>query len=507
MQKGRVSVNIIANLIGKVWVGGIGLILAPVYIKFLGIESYGLVGFYGTLIGSMTILDMGLSTTLNRELAKARAVNADPATVRNMVYSLERIYWIIGLLIAVSVVAFAPAIARHWVNAEKIPAETVQQAIMLMGLVVAFQWPISLYNGGLLGLERQVLDNVLMVTMTTIRAAGILVLFIWIKPSILFFFVWQAIISLIYVLLMRTGLWHYLPKALTKPRFSKEELLKIWRFAAGMTGISLITFFISQADKVVLSKMLPLTEYGYYILSFTVATSLSMLVAPVNAAFFPRLSGIAATSDETLLRQTYHRACRLVATVVFPVGLILIFFTDDVLRIWTGNAETVKHTSLMIKILVAGSVCNSLMVIPYLLILARGRTKFVIYQNLIAAIILLPLLFWWTARYGSLGATFVWLSVNAGYILFSIPVLHQRMLKGELQHWYINDTLLPLLMPLALVSACKAAMIWFFPDIIINFFTMAVISLIVFGASLICLPDIRNFIKKKLSTDALTANN
>jgi O-antigen/teichoic acid export membrane protein len=358
-----------------------------------------------------------------------------------------------------------------------------------------------------MGLERQVLDNVLMVTMTTIRAAGILVIFIWVKPSIIFFFVWQAIISLIYVVLMRTGLWYNLPKSIVPPKFSKTELIRVWRFAAGMTGIALITFFISQADKVVLSKILPLTEYGYYILSFTVATSLSMLVAPVNAAYFPRLSGIAAKHDEPLLRQTYHRACRLVATVVFPVGLMLIFFTENILQIWTHNPEMVKNTSLMIKILVAGSICNSLMVIPYLLILARGRTKFVIYQNLIAAIILVPLLFWWTNRYGALGATFVWLSVNAGYILFSIPVLHNRMLKGELQKWYIRDTLLPLLPPLAIISLIKFLLVQYYPGIFLGFFAMGAIFIFVFVCSVLWLPDIRNFIKKKLNLNDATGNS
>jgi len=38
------------------------------YIKFLGIKAYGLVGFFATLQRLFIILDMGLSTTLNREL-------------------------------------------------------------------------------------------------------------------------------------------------------------------------------------------------------------------------------------------------------------------------------------------------------------------------------------------------------------------------------------------------------------------------------------------------------
>lgn len=507
MRQGKLSVNIIANLIGKIWTAGIGIVLVPLYIRFLGKESYGLVGFYGTLIGSMTLLDMGLSTTLNRELAKARVNNTPAQEVRNMVFSVERIYWIVGLVIAILVVLFSPIIATHWVKAEKLSTDTIRNAVMLMGLVVAFQWPISIYNGGLMGLERQVLDNVLMAGMSTLRAAGILAIFIWVKPSIQLFFIWQAVISFFYVMFMRIGLWHYLPKSESKAVFSKAQIKRIWRFAAGMTGIGLITFFISQIDKIVLSKMLPLTQYGYYILSFTVATSLSMIVSPINAAFFPRLAGLVAKNDEPMLKHTYHRASRLIATVVFPVGLMLIFFANNILLDWTKDAEISSHTTRMVQVLVTGSLCNSLMVTPYLLILARGRTRYVIYQNLIAAVAMVPMLFWWTNQWGALGATFVWFSVNAGYVIFSIPFIHNKLLAGELTQWYIKDTLFPLLPPLILIATIKFLLQQYYPGIVLSLFSLGVIGFFVFVVSLMFLPEIRQFVKQKLSLNAVGRNS
>ena len=47
------------------------LAFVPLYIKFMGIESYGLVGIFVSLPALFGVLDMGLSTTLNRELTKA----------------------------------------------------------------------------------------------------------------------------------------------------------------------------------------------------------------------------------------------------------------------------------------------------------------------------------------------------------------------------------------------------------------------------------------------------
>ena len=43
--------NIAANFAGSVWQALMGLIFIPIYIKFMGIEAWGLIGFFATLQG------------------------------------------------------------------------------------------------------------------------------------------------------------------------------------------------------------------------------------------------------------------------------------------------------------------------------------------------------------------------------------------------------------------------------------------------------------------------
>ncbi len=45
------------------------VVFIPVYIRMMGIESYGLVGIYVVLLGLSAIMDMGLGATANREVA------------------------------------------------------------------------------------------------------------------------------------------------------------------------------------------------------------------------------------------------------------------------------------------------------------------------------------------------------------------------------------------------------------------------------------------------------
>lgn len=476
--------NIAANLIGRLWSAALALLLVPFYIRFIGIEAYGLIGFYTTLLAALAILDLGLSTTLNRELAQATALKKVAHQVRNLVFTLECIYWAVGVLIALAVIAGASVIAAHWVNVEHLSIDVVSNSIMLMGVVIAFQWPISIYNGGLLGLERQVLLNVVMVLLTTLRAAGILLLFNFVQPSIELFFLWQAGTSLLYVICMRWSLWHNLPKSEKSSEFSVVELRGIWKFASGMTGVGLITFFLAQIDKVVLSNLLSLTKYGYYTLSFTLASALGTIITPIYTAVFPRFSAMVSLGDKTQLSEMYHRTCKLVATVAFPIGLFIIFFAPEILMLWTRNETTVQQTTEMVQILTAGSIFSCLISVPAILVQAQGNTRYIFFQNLIAAVILVPLLFIWTNLYGAVGASFVWLALNLGYILFSIPLIHKKYFRGEALKWYFEDTFLPLLTPLALLAAIKTTMHFYWPHAELNLFGIACLGAFVMSVSL-----------------------
>jgi O-antigen/teichoic acid export membrane protein len=394
------------------------------------------------------------------------------------------------------VIALSGFIANHWIKVEQLPEFEVRRSVILMGLVIAFQWPISLYSGGLTGLDKQVLNNVIVIVMSTLRAAGVLLVLHYYSPTITTFFIWQAVLSLIFVIVIRGYLWKSMPPFHERPKFSKEELRNIWRFALGMTGISAISFFLTQIDKIFLSKILPLSQFGYYMLAFTVASGISLIVTPISITFFPKFVSIIALKKEEELKDLYHKACRLMATFIFPICFVLIFFIQEILIIWTRNPVTTANTYLMAQVLIAGTMMNSLMVTPYLLIIAHGWTRFSFYQNLIASIILIPLLFWWTSMYGALGGTFVWLFLNAGYILISQPLMHRRLLKHELTRWYFDDTLLPMIAPLLIVLALRLGVNSFFGKVHLNIIMIGAIFFIAVAGSVIFMPEVRLMLKK-----------
>ncbi len=464
-----VTRNLIANYTGRIWTGLISLVFVPLYIKFLGIEAYGLIGIYLSLMALLSVLDMGLSATLSRELARLSASQNTGQESRNLVRTMEAIYWGIGILIGAGISLLAPLLARHWVNVQSSSVATVEKAVIIMGFVAAFEWPGALYAGGLMGLQRQVHLNGIRAGMATLQSVGAVLILWLVSPTIIAFFKWQIFISTLQTFLLARGLWYALPATGEKIAFRRELLIKNWRFAAGMTGISVMVAVLTQLDKIILSKLLTLEMFGYYVLAFNVAGALTLLVNPIFSALFPRLSQLVVEKADADLSSLYHKGCQLLSLIVLPAAVTLIFFSKEILSLWIGTPDTVGNTYLLLSLISIGTGLNCVMTLPYALQLSFGWTKLSFYKNVIACIVLVPILLFMTSNYGGIGAAIVWIILNAGYFLIEIPVMHRRILNKEMSQWYIYDVGLPALIIVGIGIISRISM----PNNISPYFTLS----------------------------------
>ena len=436
--------NLIANYLGQGWSGLIGLIFIPVYIGYLGMESFALIGVYAILQAWLALLDMGMSTTLNREMARFTAGVHTPQSIRDLLRSLEWIGATISILIGVSVWSISTWLAGEWLRAEKLPVEVVSQAIAIMGWVVAGRLLEGLYRGALLGLQNQVLFNAINAFLSTLRAVGAIAVLAYISPSIQAYFVWHLIISILALAFLAAVAHARLPPAPLPARFSRDAIRSLWRFAASMAAITFLALLLTQIDKILLSRLLDLESFGYYALATTVASGLALLINPISQAYYPRFSEMVARNDKVSLTSDYHFGAQLVSALAAPVAMMLIFYGQEIMTLWTGDAELSQRVAPLLALLVLGSLLNGMMHIPYMLQLAHGWPSLAVKVNLVAVIVLVPTILWVTPRYGAIGASVVWVALNAGYVLIGMYFMFQRLLSEEKWKWYRCDVLWPL---------------------------------------------------------------
>jgi len=430
--------NIVANFAGTIWSTGIAIVVVPFYVHFLGIEAYGLVGLFATLQAISALLEVGLSPTMNRELARASTRSDSIAATRDLLRTMEFVYWTVAVVGGLLIAALAPVIANHWVRPQHLPLVQVEYAFLLMGLAFAAQWPSALYIGGLLGIQRHDRLNAVIIGASTLRALGALLILWLVSPTIIAFFVWQALAAAIQTVSLALTLWRSVPPVAQRPRFSSAALRSVWRFAAGMSGITVLKVMLTQADKITLSKLLPLDSYGYYVLAGTAATALNRVVGPFQTAYFPKLSELWSRGDTDQLRRVYHLGGQLLAVVVLPAAAVLIFFSREVLLVWTGNPVIADRAHLLLRLIAIGGALNGLMSLPYALQLASGWTRLPFLTNAVAAVLIVPLLVAATFQWGAVGAASAWVALNTGYLLFNIPIMHRRILPGEAGRWYVR---------------------------------------------------------------------
>ena len=483
--------NIVANIAGRGWAALLSLAVLPVYIHFLGIEAFGLIGFFLSLMAILSLLDLGLGTALNRQFAQYSMQSGKAQEMRDLLRTLEIIYWVIGIAIGVVMAALAPAIAAYWLKPQQLSVETATQALAMMGIAIAFQWPRALYSGGLMGLQRQVASNLLSSITATANSLGAVLILWLVSPTLQAYVAWFMAISLVDTLLTGLLLWRSLPKAPARPTFRPQALAGIWRFAAGMTGISVMSIILTQLDKMILVKVLPLDAFGYYSLASRVAGGLSYLTGPVCAAFFPRFSQLAAKNDTQELARLYHRGCQLMSVLILPLAVALTLFSYDLLLIWTQDRSIAENSHLMLSLLVVGTALNAIASLPYVLQLAYGWTQLSLFVNTAATLLLAPMIYFMSIRYGGVGAAIVWVILNSLYILVVLYLMHRRLLQGELWRWCYRDVARPLFAA-ATIGGLWNWLIPTFESGWLSVSNMALASVAMFAAAILAAPEIRS---------------
>lgn len=441
--------NIAANFAGRGWSALMAIIFVPLYVRFLGIESYGLLGFILSIQGLLALLDLGLSYAATRELAR----HHDDSTAPDILRTYEVVYWIAAVFLGGLVVVCAPWIAV-WANYSTLTEVEAISAVQIFGIALGVLWPSTLYNGCLAGLERQVTLNLLNAVISTARSGGaVLVLWLW-SASLEAMLGWQVLINLAASIWLRNQVWRVIGNS-RHANFKFGILKSTARYAVGVSGILVLLTLLSQMDKLFLTRYLNLSEFGYYVVATTVAAVFSYLATPVTAALFPRLVQSIENGNHIATASLYHRGAQLIALAVIPVVAVLVFFAPDILYVWTRDHVLVQKVTPILVFLAAASGVNALVQLSYTLQAAAGLNRVVFYVHLASVLAMAPAFFYVIPKYGAMGAAAAWLVIYSIHLIVGPMFMHRRLLQGHYGRWLSQDVGLPALTCVGVVGLAR----------------------------------------------------
>ena len=458
--------NILASYATQIYVTLVGILILPLYLKYMGAEAYGLVGFFTMLQAWFNLLDMGLTPTVARETARFRGGATDALSYRRLLRALQLIFFAVALVGGGAMFIFSGLIADGWLKVQTLPLPQVQLALQLMAVGVALRWMSGLYRGCISGSERLVWLGGFNAFIATLRFVGVLPILIWVGHSPTVFFTYQVLVAVVELAGLAAkayGLFPAVPmgqKLGWSPASLFTPIKPVLKFSLTIAFTSSVWVLVTQTDKLVLSKLLPLADYGYFTLAVLAASGVMMISGPISGALLPRMARLEAEGDETGLIRLYRNATQMVAVISIPACLVLAFFAEQVLWAWTGDAHAAAEAAPMLCLYALGNGFLALAAFPYYLQFAKGDLKLHLIGNAIFVLLLIPSLVWATLQYGAIGAGYAWMGANAMYFLAWVPLVHGRFVKGLHRQWLVQDLITIFVPGLLAASALKMFFLW-----------------------------------------------
>ena len=436
--------SLAANYASQAYVTLLGILVVPVYLKHMGPEAYGLVGFFAVLQAVFNLLDLGLTPTMARETARLRGGAVSAHDFVRLYRSLTLIFVGTAALGGILLFALADPIATTWLGSSALHRDDIVAAVQIMGLSVAMRWLGGLYRGVVSGAERLVWLSGFNAAIATLRFVGVLgSMALWgFSPQV--FFLHQLAVAALELLGLYGASSRLVPKAPAQ-ELSPGDLLRTvrptLRFSLTIAFTSTMWVIITQTDKLLLSGVLPLGEFGYFASAVLVAGGITLITGPVSSVIMPRMARLHAEGNPAEVRRIYNSATQLVAITAGSAAATMAWCAEPLMYAWTGSREITDHTADVLRLYAIGNGLLALSAFPFYLQYARGSLRYQFVGNCLMGLALVPSVLYAASNFGGVGVGSAWVTVNALYLLLWVAYAHRQLEPGLHVKWLRTNVL------------------------------------------------------------------
>lgn len=428
--------------------------MLPVYIQYMGAETYGLVGFFTMLQAWFGLLDLGLTPTIGRETSRYHGGAISALAYRQIFRSLSILFFTFAAVGGAGLWGASYQITIRWLNVGSLPIDDVSFAVEVMAVSVALRWMCGLYRGVIAGTEKLAWLGGLTILMVTLRFIVVLPVMWRFGFTAPVFFIYQLFVASIELIFLGLKAYNILPpiKTLEGPvGWSLQSARSSLKFAMTIAFASIVWTLTTQSDKLLLSGILSLEEYGYFTLAVVVAGSIIVITSPVSSVIMPRMTVLNAENKQAELMHVYFQSTQLVSVVAGTSAATLGGFAEPLLFAWTGDLKVTQEAAPILRLYAIGYALLAVGAFPYYLQYAKGNLRYHLIGNILVVLLILPGVVFGAHYYGATGAGCAWLTINALYLIAWVGYVHKKMIPGL--HWvWFRDGVLKCSFPGILIS-------------------------------------------------------
>jgi len=446
----RLSKNIIYNLVGQ----GLLLFLSFVAVKYifkqLGEDALGIIYFTFTMNALLcAVLEMGICSTTVREVS-AR-FESEPNYIRDLIRTFSLFYWGIYALFGVTIFFLAPVLVEKWINLKTMDPATAIYVLRILGIASLVALPKSLYVSLFRGLQRMEFNNFIDVVTSGLQQFGT-ILILALGGNLYHVVYWFAACYGLRIITYSAVSFRFFPLRALIPGYSSGVIKRNLGFASRMMSISIMATIHTQADKLIISKLLPIGVFGYYGVAYGNVSKGTLVTSAISQAAYPSFSAIFKAGDRTGLMSQYQKLQDLLCFGIVPL-FAAIPFTLLPLFSYLLNEQAARILLLPTTLLCVGFYMNGTVNIPYIFSLAVGKPGIVVRQNFYALFVVLPVTVLLIYYFGLTGAGLSWVFYHLFYYSYAVPRMCRECMEIPVWKWYLHVLKIFILVSLTYGSA------------------------------------------------------
>ena len=339
------STQVYLSLVLKGTSVGLNLLLVPLYINFLGQESYGVWVTLISVAGWIAFMNIGIGNGMRNKISEALSLGnfkAAQAYVSTAYISLGMIV----LLIALSFIALFSFLDFAYIfNTNAIPENQLRIGVLIVLLAVVLNFLLSLVSSVLNALQQNGYTSLALIISNSII---LLILFIFlddISSDVRFLFVsiLYSFSLIIGSILLSLFTFKNNPRLIPKFRlFQRKKVKDIVNLGLRFFILEMSYLVVFTTDNLIITQLFGASEVTpYYVTQkiFSVGTILTtILIAPLWSAYTEAFS----KGDLSWIKNKIRLLVK-VFLLYLIFTLILIFVFQDLKNIWVGEMVVVPY--------------------------------------------------------------------------------------------------------------------------------------------------------------------
>ncbi|XOQ25470.1 MAG: Polysaccharide biosynthesis protein [Mitsuokella multacida] len=404
-------VNIIATVL-------VGLFYTPIMLRLLGQSEYGLYSLIGSVVGYLSVLDMGLGNTIVRYTAKNR-VDGTPEKEAELNGLFLQVYSIIGFItfiIGAILYANIDALFSATLTAGEMHRARIMMILLIFNFALSF--PLSIFASILQAYEKFIflrVSNILRVLMNPLLVLPFLY---WGYGSVM-----MVVVSTILNFACLFANWfycvHYLHVKFKHGKFASVFLREI-------AAYSFFIFLNAIMDKIywgtgqfVLGIVSGTMQVAIYAIAMQFMMMYMNFSSAISGVMLPKVTMMVTNKASAKeLTELMTRIGRLQYLVVGYIFVMFILVGKEFIELWAGPAYVSAYP--IVLLLMAALLTPLIQNVGISILQAMNLNRYRMTAYTICAFIALAASFPLAIQYGGIGcavATAASLFISTGYIM------------------------------------------------------------------------------------------